>query len=80
MAASRSVGVQESTAATSSLCNQGEPINNRMQINNLPYRCLEIVDGAGSENRTRDIRITSAVLYQLSYPGAILLYRNPKAA
>jgi hypothetical protein len=26
-------------------------------------------DGAGSENRTRDIRITSAVLYQLSYPG-----------
>jgi hypothetical protein len=44
--------------------------------------------GAGSENRTRDIRITSAVLYQLSYPGrsftiktrlalpAILLYEK----
>jgi hypothetical protein len=27
------------------------------------------VDGAWEENRTPDLRITSALLYRLSYPG-----------
>lgn len=36
------------------------------------------MNGAGSENRTRDIRITSAVLYQLSYPGPANLLQQAR--
>jgi hypothetical protein len=28
--------------------------------------------GAGSEDRTRDLKITNLALYQLSYPGALI--------
>ena len=38
------------------------------------YRCLEseqLRSGAGERSRTLDLRITSALLYQLSYTGTV---------
>src|SRR5260221_13647163 len=34
--------------------------------------------GAGERSRTPDLRITNALLYQLSYSGRLLLVQNPK--
>ena len=34
--------------------------------------------GAGSEDRTRDLKITNLALYQLSYPGGVIERRMNK--
>lgn len=35
---------------------------------------MNLIDGAGTKSRTRDLLITSQLLYQLSYTGAGLHY------
>lgn len=33
------------------------------------WHCMSLFNGAGTRNRTRDLLITSQLLYQLSYTG-----------
>ena len=41
------------------------------QKNPALSRVQEVFDGAGEEIRTPDLRITNALLYQLSYTGIV---------
>ena len=44
-------------------------------VHDTAWHCMKRLYGAGTRNRTRDLLITSQLLYQLSYtgkPGAII--------
>ena len=48
---------------------QARGVLGRVTDAGCPYRDPEAQCGAREENRTPDLRITSALLYRLSYPG-----------
>ena len=50
------------------------------QKNPALSRVQEFFDGAGEEIRTPDLRITNALLYQLSYTGLPFCFQRPTFA